>query len=230
MPPKLFTWDDMCYWSSGEWQVVQEKLDDMDARVELYNPRRELMFAALDATPFDKVKVAIIGQDPYPDRGMACGLAFSISNGTIPSGRNLPPTLENIYKEYDNDLHHGVPKGTDLLSWAHRGVLLWNAIPTCASGRSLSHDWPEYEPLTTEIIERLDDRGGCVFVFMGGVARRYEPCVIDTDKNKVLCTSHPVPRASLRSFNPFTGSRIFTKVNAALHSINQNPIDWKLIH
>lgn len=225
---KFDTWEDMDYWQSGEWQVVEERLDDADKAGKLYNPSREFLFAALDATPFDRVKVAFIGQDPYPDRNMACGLAFSVPNGTIPTGHALPPTLDNMFKELVNDLHYPFPTRTDLLPWAHRGVLLWNAIPSCGWRDSMSHDWYEYVPLTSEIIRRLSDKGKIVFVFMGGVARRYAH-IVDTNKNTSIEVSHPIPRASIRSATPFTGSRIYSSVNDHLSKYKVEPIDWKLI-
>lgn len=222
-------WDHLNYWQSGEWQVVQEKLDDIEKKRNLFCPKREILFAALDATPFDKVKVAIIGQDPYPDRNCACGLAFSVPNGTIPTGVMIPPTLDNIFKEYVSDLHHPYPKTTDLLPWADRGVLLWNALPTCEWKQSLSHDWTEWHPLTQEIVTTLSDRSDVVFVFMGGVARRFVSYA-NASHNTVLETSHPVPRASTRSREPFTGSRIFTRINAALvQTHRKEAIDWKLV-
>lgn len=221
-------WDQLNYWNSGEWQVVQERLDDLDRAGKLFNPRRELLFAALDATPFDKVKVAIYGQDPYPDRSFACGLAFSIPNGTVGEGKALPPTLDNVFNEYVSDLHYPYPTKTDLITWANRGVLLWNAIPSCAWQKSMSHDWPEWAELTKEITKRLSDKGDIVFVFMGGVARRSVKDV-NLEHNTVFETSHPVPRANLRSNTPFLGSRIFSHVNDKLCQVHkQSPIDWRL--
>lgn len=222
-----FDWFQLDYFQSGEWQVIEERLNDMDARMELYNPKRELLFNSLDATPYSKVKVAILGQDPYPDRNCACGIAFSIPNGSIPTGMMLPPTLDNIFKEYEHDLHYSRPKTTDLLPWCKEGVLLWNVIPTCKWQHSMSHDWTEYGPLTAEIIDRLNDRS-IVFVFMGGVAKRYLKYA-NRAHNIILETSHPVPRASKWSNNPFTGSRIFTRINDALHTLGKEPVDWKLI-
>jgi uracil-DNA glycosylase len=227
MGMKDFNWHQLDYFQSGEWQVVEERLNDMDRRHELYNPKRELMFASLDATPFDKVEVVVVGQDPYPDRNCACGLAFSVPNGTIPAGVMIPPTLDNIFKEYVNDLHYPYPQRTDLITWANRGVLLWNAIPTCKWQQSMSHDWTEYEPLTKEIVTGLSDRSGIVFVFCGGVARRYVKYV-KKEYNTIIETSHPVPRASLNAVHPFTGSRIFTRINDALVTLGRRSIDWKL--
>lgn len=222
------TWDDLDYWKSGEWQVVEERLDDRDKLNELYNPSRELLFAALDATPFHKVKVAFYGQDPYPDRSIACGLFASVPNGAINRGLSLPPTLHSILSEYCDDLHYPYPTGTSLNLWAERGVLLWNAIPSCEWKKSLSHDWPEWALLTKEITTRLSDKGNVVFVFCGGVARRSVKDV-KPEFNSVLEVSHPSPRASRNSLSPFRGSRIFSTVNDRLaqkHGVD--PINWKL--
>lgn len=225
-------WDNLKYWNTGEWQVIQERLDDYDQAHRLYNPRREQLFSALDWTPFDKVKVVIYGQDPYPDRSMACGLAFSVPNGTVVNGHALPPTLNNIFKEYSDDLHYPVPTRTDLSIWAERGVLLWNVIPTCEwsyeKAKPLSHDWPEWAPLTEEITRRLSDEGDKVFVFMGSVAKRFVKFV-NEEANTIIHTSHPVPRANLNSHNPFIGSRVFSNVNHHLvQSHHKSPIDWRL--
>lgn len=225
---KSMTWDELKYWNTGEWQVVQEHLDDLDQAGDLYCPRREQMFAALDWTPFDKVKVVIYGQDPYPDRAMACGLAFSVPNGTIVSGNALPPTLANIFKEYSEDLHYPIPASTTLTPWADRGVLLWNVIPSCRWQKSMSHDWPEWTPLTEEITRRLSDEGDKVFVFLGSVAKRFVKFVNEKD-NTIILTSHPVPRANLVSHNPFIGSRLFSNINHHLvQTHHKDPIDWKL--
>lgn len=227
-PMNEFTWDQLKYWNTGEWQVIQERFDDIERAGNLFNPRRELLFAALDATPFDKVKVAIYGQDPYPDRNHACGLAFSIPNGMVSDGLSIPPTLDSIFNEYVSDLHYPFPSKTDLITWANRGVLLWNAVPSCLWKKSMSHDWPEWAELTKEITRRLSDKGDIVFVFMGGVARRSVKDV-NQDHNTVLETSHPIPRANINSHIPFRGSRIFSLINDRLvQKHKQSPIDWKL--
>lgn len=226
-----FTWDQLDYWNSGEWQVVQERLDDIEKRGDLFNPRRELLFAALDATPYDKVKVAVYAQDPYPDRSLACGVALSVPNGTISEGQALPPTLDSLFNEYVSDLHYPYPIKTDLITWANRGVLLWNTIPSCAWQKSMSHDWPEWAELTKEITKRLSDKGDIVFVFMGSVAKR---SIKDVNKehNTVIETAHPVASVRYRNrnlLNPFSNSRIFSRINDRLCSVHkQSPINWKL--
>src|SRR3990167_9104952 len=103
-----FTWEDLNFWRSGEWQVIEERLDTLDKDRIIYTPKREDMFNALDATPFEKVKVVILGQDPYPDPKLATGLAFSIPKNV----KKFPPTLENIFHEYYNDLN-GYAGGQD---------------------------------------------------------------------------------------------------------------------
>lgn len=231
MNKEFNSWDDLDYWNSGEWQVVQERLDDLDKAHELYNPRREDLFKALDNTPFDKVKVAFYGQDPYPDRECASGPAFHIPNSIITPGEALPPTLDNIFNEYCNDLHYPRPTGTSLNLWMDRGVLLWNAIPSCAWKKSLSHDWDEWKLLTQEITQRLSHKGDIVFVFMGGIARRNVKYV-DQEHNTVFETAHPVAgiKHRGRSVNlPFLGSRIFSHINDKLVQRHKSsPINWKL--
>lgn len=226
------------YWKSGEWQVVNERLHDMEKKHERYNPDRRFLFAALSGLSMADVRVAIVGQDPYPLAQYATGFAFSIpAPQQLPKGNSgeqiqpantaFPPTLQTILKEYSSDLGYPVPYTGDLNRWSVQGVLLWNAIPSCASGRSLSQDWDEWSYLTREIITKLSDKGGVVFAFLGSVARRFADCV-DLTKNSVLCTSHPSPRGNLNSKTPFTGSRIFTTINDKLVDMGQQPINWRL--
>jgi uracil-DNA glycosylase len=219
------TWDDLQYWQSGEWQVVEERLSDMDKSGVLYNPERQLLFAALDATPLDKVQVVLMGQDPYPSGKYATGLAFSIPKAAT----SHPPTLSTVLREYEDDLHLPYPKNGNLEKWAAQGVLLWNAIPSCELGKSLSHDWNEWSHLTKEIVQSLSQQGGIVFVLLGGVARRYSGYV-DTTRNDLIETGHPSPRGNLNSKVPFSGSRIFSTINACLCKRGKAPVDWKLDH
>lgn len=216
-------WEDLNYWRSGEWQVVEERLDDMDKVGQLYNPERQLLFAALDATPLEKVRVILVGQDPYPNGKYSTGLAFSIPK----DAKTHPPTLVTLLKEYVDDLHYAYPKNGNLEKWASQGVLLWNAIPSCEAGKSLSHDWVEWSHLTKEIIQLLSQTHNVVFVLLGGVARRYSQYV-DTTTNDLIETGHPSPRGNLTSKVPFTGSRIFSRINACLCKRGKDPIDWRL--
>lgn len=216
-------WDDMDYWQSGEWQVIQEKLDDLEKAGRVYNPKRENLFAALDATPFEAVRVAILGQDPYPKSAHATGSAFSVPQGTDP----LPPTAFAVAQEYQSDLGLPLPKHFNLKNWQDQGVLLWNVIPSCEAGRSLSHsDWHEWTFLTTEIVKKLSEKG-IVFAFLGSRARDWVKFV-DEKKNTIIVTSHPSPRGSLKSNHPFVGSRLFSRINDALCSKGMGAINWRL--
>lgn len=217
----IYPWK-LNYWQSGEWQVVNERLKDLEKSGIAYNPKRSVLFDSLRVLPAGDVRVCIIGQDPYPDPRYATGLAFSIPNGE----RNFPPTLKTIFNEYCSDLGYPVPGNGDLSRWSAQGVLLWNAIPTCRAGLSLSHDWTEYSWLTSEVVRKLSDRG-VVFAFLGGVAKRFLENV-DLTKNEVILTSHPSPRGSRFSKNPFEGSRLFSTINDKLNSQGLEPIDWRL--
>lgn len=220
----IYPWK-LNYWQTGEWQVVNERLKDMEKAHVRYNPRRVDLFRSLSALPLSSVRVAIIGQDPYPQSQYATGQAFSIPRDIETT--SFPPTLNTILKEYCSDLHYPLPLCGDLSEWGRRGVLLWNAVPSCRAGESLSHDWDEYSFLTKEIITKLSDKGGVVFAFLGSVARRYVSDV-DPTKNAVVVTSHPSPRGQLHSKVPFTGSRLFSTINDKLADLGQTTIDWRL--
>jgi uracil-DNA glycosylase len=202
------------YWDSGEWQVVEERLDDMDKKGILYCPGKDKLFAVLDLLPMDSVRCVILGQDPYPDPKFATGIAFSIPK----EQKEFPPTLANIVSEYSKDLHYPYPTTGDLTPWVKQGVLLWNVIPSCGVGRSMSHDWPEWAYLTQEIISKLAERD-VVFAALGQVAQRY------TKELDALEFSHPSPRGNYSSIHPFLGSRLFSTINGKLKG---NPIDWRL--
>jgi len=213
------------YWKTGEWQVVNERLHDMEKRHETYNPPRGSLFRALALVQPEKVKAVILGQDPYPDARYSTGVAFSIPEGI--EAKDFPPTLKTLLQEYSIDTGYPLPSNGNLERWSEEGVLLWNVIPSCTNGRSLSHDWDEYSYLTREILTRLSSQGGIVFAFLGAVARRYVE-EVDLTKNSVVVTSHPSPRGSLSSRSPFIGSRIFTVINDHLVNMGQTPIDWEL--
>lgn len=213
------------YWKSGEWQVVNERLHDMERDHVTYNPTRPNLFRALQLVKQEAVRVVLFGQDPYPDARYSTGVAFSIPEDI--EAKDFPPTLSTLLQEYSADTGYPIPSQGDLTEWSKRGVLLWNVIPSCRTGKSLSHDWDEYSYLTREIITRLSEKGGIVFAFLGTVARRYVEYV-DVTKNSVLITSHPSPRGSLNSKVPFTGSKIFTSINDTLVNMGQTPINWEL--
>lgn len=215
------------FWQSGEYQVVRENLDDDEKAGFTINPPRKSLFKALSVTPQRMVRVAIIGQDPYPETRFATGLAFSIPE-SVPA-TEFPPTLRCIFDEYESDTGYPRPTSGDLSKWADQGVLLWNAIPSCRAGASLSHDWPgrEWDYLTREIVRRLSSQS-IVFAFLGGTARRFVDAVEEDSGSVVIQTSHPSPRGSLNSKTPFRGSRLFTTINDKLCGLGIPPIDWRL--
>jgi uracil-DNA glycosylase len=223
-------WDDLKFWQTGEWQVIQERLDDLKKAKKVICPKRESMFLALDKTPFKECTVAILGQDPYPDPKFATGLAFSIPEQF--QKKDFPITLKEIYSELSNDLRLDDMKSLYHIStgcldrWAEQGVLLWNVIPTCTATKSKSHDWPEYKLLTQEIIEELS-RKPVVFAFLGGMAREFVKYV-DQDESFVIEASHPSPRGSRFSDTPFKGCRLFSKINDRLAALGLGKIDWRL--
>lgn len=218
-----FSWKDLKFWQSGEYQVVEERLRDVIKARKTYNPVKANLFKALDACPYEDVKVLFCGQDPYPNRDLATGLAYSIPANV----ENIPPTLRTLFDEYEADLKYPRPSSGDLTPWAQGGVLLWNVIPSCTTGQSLSHDWVEWAALTEEIVDKLSEKG-VVFVFLGGRARSYAPHVRDKDNCRVIETAHPSPRGNMWSRLPFKGSRTFSTINAYLVEIGHDPIDWKL--
>lgn len=222
------TWEDLKFWTSGEWQVIDERLDDILKAGKTFNPTKENLFNALDECPFNNCKVMIVGQDPYPSANHAMGLAFSVPKAV----QVLPPTLRIIFDEYEADLHYPRPMTGDLTDWAHKGVLLWNAVPSCLSGHSSSHNWPEWKLLTLELIKELRGKG-IVFVFIGNRARAFATMVHGETNCRVIEVGHPSPMASLNVKNPpknlFKGSRIFSRINAALNELNYDPIEWSLL-
>lgn len=214
------TWSELKYCSSEEWSQTQEKLDALTARGTSVNPDRSLLFAALSAVPPDKVRVAILGQDPYPTREHASGIAFSVPASIRPEA--FPASLKNIFKEYCSDLHYPSPTTGDLSTWCRRGVLAWNTYPTCVTGQPGSHHWNGWYTLTREIVETLDVSGNVVFVLLGQHARSLSRYIVSSP---VVETSHPSP---LGAKHGFLGSRLFTTVNTKLAEINRPTVDWRL--
>lgn len=225
---KIKGWE-LNFFNTGEWQAADEKLKDLEKinkpiGKEGYNPGRKNLFAALRDCPSSEVSVAIIGQDPYPAEAYCTGKAFSIPAGI--SKEMYPPTLATIFREYSSDLHFDIPSSGNLDRWGKEGVLLWNACPSCLTGKSLSHDWPEWRLLTEELVSSLSQKG-IVFAFIGSYARYFRDKV-DLRNNQVICTSHPSPRGQMNSKTPFLGSRLFSTINAKLVNNGQKTIDWRL--
>lgn len=217
-------WDVLNYWKLGDFQWVLQQLNDKLKAGHMICPGKDNIFRSLQMVPFDNVRVVIMGQDPFPDPKYPTGMAFDV-DASVPL-HNLPPTLKTIFNEYVDDLHYPYPKTGSLIEWCYEGVLLLNALPTCDAWKSKSHDWPAWHLMTQEIVEKLSARGQTVFVFLGGVARRFTRYVEPGED--VLEYSHPSPRASDSAHHPFLGSRMFSTVNARLVAQGQQPINWRL--
>lgn len=191
---------------------------------EIYPPESDT-FKALWKTPFSKVKVVIVGQDPYHGPGQANGLCFSVNPG-VP----FPPSLKNIFKELCDDLHVPYPTSGDLTPWAEQGVLLLNATLTVEEKHPLSHHGQGWEQFTDAIIEALCERRQPVLFILWG-SSAYRKCESIRSKcqggahHPILTTVHPSP---LSAYRGFFGCRHFSKANALLVEIGESPIDWRL--
>ncbi len=183
-------------------------------------PSGKLIFNALNSTPLDKVKVVILGQDPYHGPGQAHGLCFSVTPGVTP-----PPSLKNIFKEISSDLGLPIPTHGCLQSWAEQGVLLLNATLTVEGQNAGSHQGRGWEQFTDRIIQVLNShRQGLVFLLWGSYAQK-KAQLIDKSKHKILRAPHPSPLSAHRGF---LGCRHFSQTNAWLQAHGQTPIDWSL--
>lgn len=185
-------------------------------------PPGSKIFAAFDHTPFDRVRVVILGQDPYHEPGQAMGLCFS-----VPQGVQVPPSLVNIIKEINDDLGTAVPTtGGDLTGWADQGVLLLNATLTVRAHQAGSHQHHGWEQFTDAAIQALAERRrGLVFLLWGSyaIAKRK---LIDPQRHHVLTAPHPSP---LSAYRGFFGCRHFSRANEILVQQGQTPIDWTRI-
>ncbi len=178
------------------------------------------MFAAFDATPFEQVKVVVLGQDPYHGYGQAHGLSFS-----VPPGVPVPPSLLNIYKEIETDLGIPRPDHGYLIPWAQQGVLLLNAVLTVEESKAGAHQGRGWEGFTDHVVDVLNrEREGLVFLLWGAYAQQ-KGKVIDTRRHRVLKAPHPSPLSAHRGF---MGCRHFSQANEYLQRRGQTPIDWRL--
>lgn len=189
---------------------------------EIYPPKN-LIFNALNSTPYEEVKVVIVGQDPYHGVGQAHGLAFSVNEG-IP----LPPSLRNIYKELENDLKIPMGGNGSLQKWADQGVLLLNATLTVRKGKPLSHHKKGWELFTDAIVRALGARKKPVIFVLWGKSAETKMRVL-TDEQKAfhhfLVSSHPSP---LSAYQGFLGCRHFSTINSLLGARGEKPIDWSI--
>ncbi len=203
-------------------QQLREFLVEEKRKGKTIYPKGSEYFNALDSTPFEQVKVVILGQDPYHGPGQAHGLCFSVQ-----SGIELPPSLQNIFKEIADDLSQSQPGGTFssgcLSPWAQRGVLLLNSVLTVERGRAGSHQGKGWEQFTDRIVALLSRQAESLVFLLWGSYAQQKGSVIDSGKHLVLKSPHPSPLSAHRGF---FGNRHFSKCNDYLISKGKEPINW----
>ena len=209
----------MDQFQSPYFSQLKEFLLEEKQKHILYPPGR-LIFNAFQRTPFDRVKVVILGQDPYHGKGQAHGLCFSVPHG-IPK----PPSLVNIFKELNTDLDTPIPEHGNLDKWTDQGVLLINATLTVRDSQAGSHQKRGWETFTNRVIELVSqEKSGVVFLLWGRFAQAKES-LIDSNKHLILKSAHPSP---LSAHNGFFECRHFSKTNEYLEKMGETGIDWTL--
>jgi uracil-DNA glycosylase len=220
---------------SGSWSAELAEEKKKPYFIELQNfirherqsgksiyPADHEVFSALELTPLEKVKVVILGQDPYHGPGQAHGLAFSVKRG-VPT----PPSLVNIFKELKDDLGYEIPLHGNLESWAKQGVLLLNNVLTVEDGKPASHHGKGWEIFTDKVIEVLNSKKEhLVFILWGNPAQK-KARIVDRLRHHVVVSAHPSP---LSCYRGFLGSKPFSQTNTYLRSQGLDPIDWSLPH
>lgn len=213
-------WDEVLapVFKSNQYHELHEFLKK-EYRTKQVFPDMYHIFTAFKLTPFAKTKVVILGQDPYHNPGQATGMSFAVMPGV-----NLPPSLQNIYKELYDDVgcvpvNHGYLK-----KWADQGVLLLNAVLTVPYGQANGHQGKGWEKVTDAAIQALSNRGRVVFILWGRFAQN-KIALVDQDRNFVIKSAHPSPFSADRGF---FGSRPFSRCNEALRNFDETPIDWQL--
>lgn len=200
-------------------QLKNFLVEEKQAGQTIYPPGK-LIFNAFNKTPFDAVKVVIIGQDPYHGPGQAHGLCFSVPEGVKP-----PPSLKNIYKEMQTDVGITIPQHGNLIKWCEQGILMLNSMLTVRAHQAGSHKGKGWETFTTSVIRELNDqKSGLVFLLWGRYAQE-KGVIIDTKKHHVLKAAHPSPFAA---HNGFFGCKHFSTTNQLLIEQGKPAIDWQV--
>jgi uracil-DNA glycosylase len=189
------------------------------AEKTVYPPEADV-FNALAYTPYEKVSVLLLGQDPYHGEGQAHGLCFSVCPGIQP-----PPSLVNIYKELKADLGCRIPNHGYLTRWAEQGVLMLNAVLTVRANEPTSHKNQGWETFTSAVIQKVNAKPDPVVFILWGAYAQKKSSLIDTTRHTIIASAHPSP---LSAKSGFFGSRPFSKVNAALEANGKPPIDWQI--
>lgn len=217
---ELGPWGQLINFSKQQWDRISEQVENAYVTATVYPPRQQL-FAALQATPPEQVRVVILGQDPYHEPGQAHGLSFSVEPGTP-----IPKSLCNIYKELESDLEIPPAGSGCLRPWAENGVLLLNSILTVEAHKAGSHKKFGWEDFTDQVIAATNALPQPIaFVLWGNYAQK-KTSLIHTDAPRlVLASAHPSP---LSAYRGFFGSRPFSKINEFLEENGQQPVNWRL--
>ncbi len=206
--------------SKKEYYIELKKFIDKEYEEQTIYPEKENIFFALENTPYEKVKVVIIGQDPYHGEGEAHGMAFSVNPGI-----KIPPSLKNIYKELNRDLGLEIPNNGYLLKWAKQGVLMLNAVLTVQKDTPASHQKKGWEVFTDNIIKEINKKDEpVVFLLWGNFAKQKQE-LITNKKHLVLTSSHPSPLGVRHGFKECSH---FSKTNEFLKLNNIEQIDWQI--
>lgn len=207
-------------WKKTYFKDIEAHLNkDLQENRKVF-PSTDHIFQAFKLTPFEKVKVVILGQDPYHGEGQAMGLSFS-----VPRNVKIPPSLRNIYQELHTDLKLPLPHHGDLTSWAKEGVLLLNNVLTVNEGKAGSHHNVGWEKFTDKVIEVLnEDKKNLVFILWGAPAQK-KAAQVDPSRHFVISSVHPSP---LSSYRGFFGSKPFSQCNNYLQTHGIDPVDWKI--
>lgn len=202
------------------FQQIPQHLKTEKSQGKIIYPPGSQIFNAFNTTPFDKIKVVILGQDPYHGPGQAHGLCFSVQNGVPP-----PPSLINIFKELHQDIGMKIPNHGNLTKWAEHGVFLLNASLTVRAGEPMSHSKIGWAQFTDAVIRTISARKEHVVFFLWGKFAQDKRMLIDENKHLILRAAHPSP---LSAFNGFFGCKHFSKANEYLMSKGIDPVDWGL--
>lgn len=201
------------------YKILRSFLKSEYSRETIY-PAMGDIFNAFKATPYNGVKVVIVGQDPYHQPRQAHGMCFSVQKGII-----APASLKNIYKELNADLGCYIPNNGYLMPWAKQGVLLLNTILTVREGRPLSHKGYGWETFTDNVLKKLNEKEECVIFLVWGAQAKKKCAIIDNKKHIILEAAHPSP---LSAYYGFFNCRHFSKVNELLTERGEKPIDWQI--
>lgn len=213
------SWQDVIgnEFSKSYYLELREFLKKEYAEREIYPPMNDI-WTAFELTPYESVRVVILGQDPYHGPGQAHGLSFSVKKGI-----RKPPSLRNVFKELREDIGCGVPDDGTLAGWAEQGVMLLNTVLTVRSGEAHSHRGKGWETLTNEVIRKLSEREAPIVFILWGRPAQEKKKLIDTERHAVIESTHPSPLSANRGF---FGSRPFSRANAFLREWGELEIDW----